>query len=82
MMWSNFYVEVMEDAARVCIVLEYAEGGELYRLVTHQGKLKEETSAKTVFFQITSAISHIVSWFSINKLSSFQIYSIKCIWEK
>ncbi|XP_063724825.1 serine/threonine-protein kinase NIM1-like [Symsagittifera roscoffensis] len=53
--------EVMEDAARVCIVLEYAEGGELYRLVTHQGKLKEETSAKTVFFQITSAISHIHS---------------------
>ena len=52
--------EVVEDADRMHIVLEYAPGGELHQKLMNEGKLQEE-HAKTLFSQIVAAVSHIVS---------------------
>ena len=44
-------------------MLEYAGGGELFNLISSDGKLKEG-DAVCVFAQLLSAVSYLVSWYT------------------
>ncbi|XP_026522249.1 serine/threonine-protein kinase NIM1 [Notechis scutatus] len=50
--------EVMETFSKLYLVMEYANGGELFAKIAIDGKLSEEKS-KHVFGQIVSAIKHM-----------------------
>ncbi|ETE73538.1 Serine/threonine-protein kinase NIM1, partial [Ophiophagus hannah] len=50
--------EVMETFSKLYLVMEYANGGELFAKIVIDGKLSEEKS-KHVFAQIVSAIKHM-----------------------
>ncbi|XP_062855601.1 serine/threonine-protein kinase NIM1 [Trichomycterus rosablanca] len=50
--------EVVETLTRLHLVMEYAEGGELYTKITMEGKLSD-IDAKVVFSQIGSAVRHM-----------------------
>lgn len=52
--------EVVETLAKLHIVMEYANGGELFGKISNEGKLSE-TEAKVVFAQVASAVEHMVS---------------------
>ncbi|XP_032068583.1 serine/threonine-protein kinase NIM1 [Thamnophis elegans] len=50
--------EVMETFSKLYLVMEYANGGELFAKIILDGKLSEEKS-KHVFAQIVSAVKHL-----------------------
>ncbi|KAJ8286748.1 hypothetical protein GJAV_G00042830 [Gymnothorax javanicus] len=50
--------EVLETPSRLHLVMEYAEGGELYTRVSMGGKLSDN-ECKIVFTQILSAVKHM-----------------------
>ena len=50
--------------ARIHLVLEYAGGGELFNLISSEGKLKEG-DAVCVFAQLLSAVSYLVGGVSV-----------------
>ena len=52
--------EVIETLTKVHIVMEYANGGELFHKILNEGKLPEKL-AKRYFAQVVSAIAHMVS---------------------
>ncbi len=56
--------QVVETLTRIHLVMEYAGGGELYTHITTKGKLPED-EAKTVFSQLVSAVSYMVSFLNI-----------------
>ncbi|KAJ8347258.1 hypothetical protein SKAU_G00286590 [Synaphobranchus kaupii] len=50
--------EVVETPSRLHLVMEYAEGGELYTKISTVGKLPD-TDSKIVFSQILAAVKHM-----------------------
>uniref|UniRef100_A0A6A7FXG3 non-specific serine/threonine protein kinase n=2 Tax=Hirondellea gigas TaxID=1518452 RepID=A0A6A7FXG3_9CRUS len=50
--------EVVESLSKIFLVLEYAGGGELFNLISTEGKLKEG-DAVCVFAQLLSAVSYL-----------------------
>ncbi|XP_032903092.1 serine/threonine-protein kinase NIM1-like [Amblyraja radiata] len=50
--------EVLESHTRLHLVLEYAEGGDLFTKICTQGRLLEHES-KFIFIQIVSAVKHM-----------------------
>ncbi|XP_059846790.1 serine/threonine-protein kinase NIM1-like [Hypanus sabinus] len=50
--------EVLETQTRLYLVLEYAEGGDLFTKICTQGRLSEHES-KFIFIQIVSAVKHM-----------------------
>lgn len=57
--------EVVETLAKLHIIMEFAGGGELFAKVSNEGKLPE-SEARTVFAQIVSAVSHMVSFWCLS----------------
>ena len=51
--------EVVETLAKLHIIMEYANGGELFGKISNEGKLSE-SEAKSVFAQVTAAVGHMV----------------------
>lgn len=51
--------EVIETPSKMFLVMEYAEGGELFHKVANGGRIPEE-EAKPIFAQLTSAVAHMV----------------------
>lgn len=49
--------EVLETAHEMCMIMQYASGGDLFEYVTKKGKLKEK-EAKRIFQQVASAIEY------------------------
>lgn len=52
--------EVIETPSKTFLVMEYAEGGELFNKVAKGGRLPED-EAKLIFAQLTPAVAHMVS---------------------
>jgi 5'-AMP-activated protein kinase catalytic alpha subunit len=52
-------LEVFESKPHMLIVMEYASGGDLLKLIKRKGKLKE-TDSKFIFKQIVYGLAHIV----------------------
>lgn len=50
--------EVVETYSKLHLVVEFANGGELFNKLTTEGKLSEP-SAKAIFIQIVSAVKHL-----------------------
>lgn len=63
--------EVIETFSKIYLVMEYANGGELYQKVHQDGRLSERV-ASYYFAQIISAIDHLVSLIVFLRL--FQSY--------
>lgn len=58
--------EVVETYSKLHLVMEYANGGELFNKLTTEGKMAE-SEAKAIFIQLLSAVKHLVSlgnWWS------------------
>ena len=53
--------EVIETLTKHYLVMELAPGGELFQVISQQGRFAE-TEAKFYFAQIVSAIDHMVSF--------------------
>ncbi|KAL6072391.1 Serine/threonine-protein kinase [Balamuthia mandrillaris] len=51
-------IDTVENQKRLCIVLEYADGGDLFEYVCRNGRL-QEWEAWTIFRQIIEAIGHM-----------------------
>ena len=51
--------EVIETLSKVYMVIEYANGGELFHKILNEGKLPERVSKK-YFAQVVSAVNHMV----------------------
>ena len=51
-------LEVVESTKHLLMVMEYAGGGDLLKLIKKRGKLKE-TDSKFIFKQIAYGLSHI-----------------------
>ncbi len=51
--------EVIETLSKIFLVMEYAPNGELFQIITRDGRL-EEKDAKPLFAQIVAAIDHMV----------------------
>uniref|UniRef100_A0A8C7DSP8 Serine/threonine-protein kinase NIM1 n=1 Tax=Naja naja TaxID=35670 RepID=A0A8C7DSP8_NAJNA len=65
--------EVMETFSKLYLVMEYANGGELFAKIVIDGKLSEEKS-KHVFAQIVSAIKHMVKQHNSRDLKAENIF--------
>ena len=52
--------EVIETLTKLHLVMEFANGGELFTKISTEGKLSERT-AKRMFCQIVAALDHMVS---------------------
>lgn len=52
--------EVIESYSKIHLVMEYAKGGELFNKISTEGRLTEN-EAKPLFFQVASAVQHLVS---------------------
>ncbi|XP_013409130.1 serine/threonine-protein kinase NIM1 [Lingula anatina] len=50
--------EVLETLAKLHIVMEYANGGELFTKITTEGKLPE-SEARSIFAQVHAAVEHM-----------------------
>ncbi|CAH1773545.1 unnamed protein product [Owenia fusiformis] len=50
--------EVVETLAKLHMVMEYANGGELFNKISNEGKLPE-SEAKSVFAQVMAAVQHM-----------------------
>ncbi|ELT87514.1 hypothetical protein CAPTEDRAFT_98750 [Capitella teleta] len=50
--------EVVETLAKLHIIMEYANGGELFTKISNEGRLPE-SEAKALFAQIVSAVNHM-----------------------
>jgi len=55
---SLFSVTVFENKEKIIIVMEYADGGELYDHISNKGRLTEK-EARKIFRQIISAMHHL-----------------------
>ena len=51
--------EVIETLSKLHIVMEYAQGGELFARISNEGKLHERT-ARRIYAQVASAVEHMV----------------------
>lgn len=51
--------EVVETLAKLHIIMEYANGGELFTKISNDGRLPE-SEAKVLFAQIVAAVNHMV----------------------
>lgn len=54
--------EVLETLSKIYLVMEHANGGELFHRISQNGAFTEK-SAKPLFAQITAAVDHMVSRF-------------------
>lgn len=52
--------EVVETFSKIHLVMEYAKGGELFHKISNDGKMSE-AEAKPLFYQVVSAVQHLVS---------------------
>lgn len=59
--------EVIETLSKLYIVMEYANGGELFHKIQTEGKMSEPDAAH-LYAQVISAVNHMVS-------KSFRCYS-------
>lgn len=51
--------EVIENLTKLHLVMEFANGGELFTKISSEGKLGEKTT-KRMFSQIVAALDHMV----------------------
>lgn len=63
--------EVIETLSRHYIVMELAPGGELFQVISLQGRLSE-SEGRFYFAQILSAIEHMVR--SLKRFSVFKVF--------
>jgi len=54
----NIFITVFENKEKIILVMEYADGGEMYDHISTRGKLTEN-EARKLFRQIVSAIHHL-----------------------
>jgi serine/threonine protein kinase len=52
--------EVVETYSKLHLVMEFANGGELFNKLSTEGKM-DEAQAKDIFIQLLSAVKHLVS---------------------
>lgn len=57
---SSRLFEVVETYSKIHLVMEYAAGGELFHRISSEGKMSEP-EAKMLFYQVVSAVHHLVS---------------------
>ena len=51
-------IAVFENKEKIILVMEYADGGEMYDYISSRGRLTESES-RTLFRQIVSALHHL-----------------------
>ncbi len=57
--------EVVETLAKLHMVMEYANGGELFTKISNEGKLPE-AECKPLYAQVLAAVQHMVSYYIIS----------------
>ena len=56
--------EVIETLTKLHLVMEFANGGELFTKISTEGKLPEKAT-KRIFSQIVAALDHMVRFMSV-----------------
>lgn len=60
---------MFENKEKIILVMEYADGGEMYDYISSRGRLTEN-EARTLFRQIVSAIHHLHEVINESKLKN------------